>query len=96
MGIKFETYRYADVSTGHITHKDAELLEEHAKEGSDKPVGPIAYKYPEGFWVWLPSGEVDLLRTYLCRLPGGRGVGSVLPHRRGSDSAGVGIRPVRL
>jgi hypothetical protein len=61
--LKFETYKYADISTGYITKRDSEILEECSE--SDDPLtglggyrgpGPVVYNYTEGFFVWVPEG----------------------------------------
>jgi len=54
-----QQYKYADVSTCHITQKDAELLEQAAKqeytavEPKEFPFTIAAY--PEGFFISLPG-----------------------------------------
>jgi hypothetical protein len=58
-----QQYKYADVSTRHITKKDAELLEQAAKAENDSfermkfPFTIAAY--PEGFFISLPGKQAD-------------------------------------
>ena len=58
--------RFADVSAGHITQKDADLLKYYSIPFTERPdtreifAGPIVYGYPEGFFVCsgVPNDEV--------------------------------------
>ena len=64
MKLKFETYRYADISTGYIKKKDSEILTECARPHGI-PNGPIVYDYEEGYFVWVPQGNPEGLPEYL-------------------------------
>lgn len=61
--MRFDTYRYADLSTCHIKSTDSEALERRARAPLTE--GPIVYQYEEGFFVWVPAGNPELLPGYL-------------------------------
>jgi len=70
--LKFETYRYADISTGYVTEKDSEILTACGVRGDPvtgmggyRGPGPIVYDYLEGFFVWVPQGNPEALPEYL-------------------------------
>lgn len=67
--MKFETEKYADVSTGHVKQKDMELLEALAdgpkeNNGHDLPLYILTYK--EGAFVrFSPTRIVDDIETVI-------------------------------
>ena len=48
-----------DISTGHLTKKEAELLDNASKGESENPI--TAYKYEYGYFVHVPTEEPDYL-----------------------------------
>ena len=64
--LKFEVFKYADISTCHLAKHDSDLLEQAADNG--RPLfsrGPIVYDYDEGFFVWVPSDDLaEFLADY--------------------------------
>ena len=61
MKTRLRTYKYADVSTMHVTKEDADLLAVDARIRSGKrdPRIPalIVFGYEEGFFVHVPEDE---------------------------------------
>jgi hypothetical protein len=48
-----------DISTGHLTKLETNLLDEAAKGESENPV--IAYRYEYGYFVYVPGEDTDYL-----------------------------------
>ena len=48
-----------DISTGHLTQLETNLLDEAVKGESENPV--VAYKYEYGYFVYVPTENLDYL-----------------------------------
>jgi hypothetical protein len=76
------SYRCADVSTGHITKKDALLLEqaaarrsynvaERSEERTGAPLIPVIARYAEGFFCFLAPDDTDFAEYLVaCKTAG--------------------------
>ncbi len=57
IALKYDLFQVLDISTGHITKKDNELLQAYCDVGGSHIIGLIVYSYEYGYFINIPSKD---------------------------------------